>query len=90
MHAEIISMTRSEIKQGTYKSLGPVSASYCFDRSTLENTLTYDASEATIGLVDEAVMRAQKRKRADAIMDAQIQYKGRCVRIRGTAIAVRR
>lgn len=88
--AEIISMTRSEFKAGTYKSLGPVSSVFCFDMTSPEKALTYDPKSSTIGLVDEVVMLAQQKKRADGIMDAQIEYKGRCVKITGTAIAVKK
>ena len=63
MSAEIISMKSTKFKKGSYKEGETVKEQYCFSPGDEEKALSYSKGDATIGLVDEVVMRAQKPKR---------------------------
>jgi hypothetical protein len=74
-------MTQPSIEPGYQaKPHGPVTSEYCQGDAPLVS------SDRNIGLIDEAVMKAQKQSGATYISDVTISQKGSCVMVEGTAM----
>lgn len=87
MNAELVSMTESEFEKSKYKKLDEITEEYCFSNDDdEENLLTYKKGEADVGLVDELIMRAQKKNNADGFIDVSIDKDAECVRLSAVAI----
>jgi hypothetical protein len=76
-----VSMTRPSVDSGHAAQPGDkVSAEYCQG----DDPITSD--DRNVGLIDEAVMKAQRQTGAEYISDVTISQKGSCVMVEGTAM----
>ena len=76
-----VSMTRPSVDPNHMTQPGDkVSAEYCPG----DDPITSD--DANVGLIDEAVMKAQKQSGAEYIGDVTISQKGSCVMVEGVAM----
>lgn len=76
-----VSMTQTSTEPGYQaKPQGPVTSEYCQGDEPLVS------KDRNIGLIDEAVMKAQKQSGATYISDVTISQKGSCVMVEGTAM----
>jgi hypothetical protein len=79
-----VSMTTPSTEVGYSAQPGEkVSAEYC------QGDDPVTSNDKNVGLIDEAVMKAQKKSGAAYISDATISQKGSCVMVEGTAMLVR-
>jgi hypothetical protein len=79
-----VSMTRPSVEPSHVIQPGDkVSAEYCQGDDPITST---DADDANIGLIDEAVMKAQRQSGAEYIGDVTISQKGGCVLVEGIAM----
>ena len=76
-----ISMTKTTFEPGYQATPGPhVSAQYCSGDKPIVS------QDDNVGLIDEAVMKAQQQSGATYIADAVISRDGDCVIVEGTAM----
>jgi hypothetical protein len=74
-------MTRPSTEAGHVAQPGEkVNAEFCQGDDPITTT------DRNVGLIDEAVMKAQKQSGADYIADVTISQKGGCVMVEGTAM----
>lgn len=79
--APAVSMTRPSVDPNHVTQPGDkVSAEYCEG----DDAITSD--ENSVGLIDEAVMKAQRQSGAEYISDVTISQKGDCVLVEGVAM----
>jgi hypothetical protein len=77
-----ISMTEPSTTDGVHASKGDrVSAEYCKGDDTIASQ-----GDQNVGLIDEAVMKAQKQSGAAYLADVTISQKGGCVTVEGIAM----
>jgi hypothetical protein len=76
-----VSMTQPSLQPG-YQAhpVGPVNAEYC------QGDYPLVSKDQNIGLIDEAVMKAQRQSGATYISDVTISQKENCVSVEGTAM----
>ncbi len=86
MNAEIISMDSTDFKKGSYKEGPQVNEKYCFVPGEEKQAISYKEGDATVGLVDEVIMRAQKKTKAKGLKNVSIDHSGSCVRLEATTI----
>lgn len=80
LDAAAISMTRTSLNAGeSLKEAGPVSGKFCADTWS---------DKGTIGLIDNAVMSAQKQAQVDVILSASFWQEGSCVDVEGTGAKI--
>ena len=76
-----VSMTRPSVDSSHVVQPGEkVSAEFCRG----DDPITTE--DRNVGLIDEAVMKAQKQSGAEYISDVTISQKGNCVMVEGTAM----
>lgn len=76
-----VSMTRPSVETGTMATpAGHVESKYCPGDDPLTSR------DHNVGLIDEAVMKAQKQSGADYLTDVTVYRDGRCVIVEGTAM----
>ena len=76
-----VSMTRSSIDSNHAAQPGErVSAEYCKGDDPITS------NDPNVGLIDEAVMKAQKQSGAEYLGDVTITQKGSCVMVEGVAM----
>jgi hypothetical protein len=76
----LVSMTKYSFSEGTLSEIGPVEARYCHGDRAQTSTAH------NIGLIDEAIYKAQQQTGADYISNAMISAEGSCVVIEGMAV----
>ncbi len=76
-----VSMTEASAESGTSATAaGHVESKYCPGDDSLTS------KDNNVGLIDEAVMKAQKQSGADYLTDVTVYRDGRCVVVEGTAM----
>ncbi len=76
-----VSMTRPSMSEGYVARPGEkVSAEYCRGDDPLVS------QDRNIGLIDEAIMKAQKQSNAEYLSDVTISQAGQCIMVEGTAM----
>ncbi len=77
-----VSMTRPSVQTNHMSQPGDkVSAEYCEGDDPITTT-----DDNNIGMIDEAVMKAQRQSGAEYISDVTVSQKGDCVMVEGTAM----
>ena len=75
LDASAVSMTRSYLKKGReLKEIGDVEGNFCTD----------SGDRGSVGLMDEAIKDAQKKSKADFILNASFYQEGSCMSVEGT------
>lgn len=85
----IISATSKNFKKGSYKEKKIVSEEFCWDGENVEQYLSYDSKTKKAYIVNEALLRAQKKHKVDGFYDVIVEYKDShnpCIRIKGMGI----
>ncbi len=76
-----VSMTEPSVAPGTAATpAGHVESKYCPGDDSLTS------QDHNVGLIDEAVMKAQKQSGADYLTDVTVYRDGKCVVVEGTAM----
>ncbi len=75
-----VSMTEPSVEAGAAKPAGRVESKYCPGDDPISS------HDRNVGLIDEAVMKAQKQSGAAYLSDVTVYRDGRCVVVEGTAM----
>ena len=80
------SMKTKYLKKGSDgEEIGPVKAEFCEG----DDSITSDDSDYQVGLMDEALAKAEKESGADYLKDVQFFSDGDCVSVEGTGMRVK-
>lgn len=80
LNASAVSMTKYSLKKNqTLEEVGEVSGEFCPD--SFNDT-------GNVGLLDEAIKKAQKSNKADFLTHVTFYSQGRCVLVEGTAMRI--
>ena len=83
MTAPAVSMTQPSFQPGHQDTAGGhVDAEYC------QGDEPVSSKDRNVGLIDEAVLKAQQQSKADYLSDVTIWADGDCIAVEGTAMKV--
>jgi hypothetical protein len=78
--ASVVSMTK--MNMSSYKRGDTVTGQYC----TGDDPVATNGDDMEIGLMDQAILKAQKKAKADGLADVSFFRECNCVNVKGTAI----